>query len=389
MKFAPRQMEPTLRRAARQFAAVVLTGPRRAGKTALLRHLWPAATYRLLEDPTVVAQVRADPQTFLDELPVPVILDEIQHAPELLAHVRARIDAAPGQRGRWFLTGSQEAPLMQGITESLAGRAAVLQLLPLAQAESPKVGLFHGGFPEVVGRPGGRDLWFSSYVQTYLERDVRAVTQVRDLATFRRFLAVLASRHGQVLNRTDLAAPLGVSVPTISQWLGVLETTGLVALVPPYFENFGKRLIKSPKVYWLDSGLVCHLLGLRTAAELERSPFLGTIWEGFVASEILKTQANLGRRRELYYFRDQQGLEVDFLVPEANARVRLIEAKAGRTVTPAMAGPLRALATASGARVSEACLVPRPGRAGLTTRALAPGVTVRTLAELVAQMAKE
>lgn len=215
------------------------------------------------------------------------------------------------------------------------------------------------------------------------------MTQVRDLATFRHFLAVLASRHGQVLNRTDLAAPLGVSVPTISQWLGVLETTGLVALVPPYFENFGKRLIKSPKVYWLDSGLVCHLLGLRTAAELERSPFLGTIWEGFVASEILKTQTNLGRRRELYYFRDQQGLEIDFLVPEANARVRLIEAKAGRTVTPAMAGPLRALATASGARISEACLVPRPGRTGLTTRALAPGVTVRTLAELVAQMAKE
>lgn len=135
---------------------------------------------------------------------------------------------------------------MQGVTESLAGRAAVLHLLPLAQAESPKVNLFHGGFPEVLARPAGRELWFSSYLQTYLERDVRAVTQVRDLATFRRFLTVLASRHGQVLNKTDLAAPLGVSVPTIGQWLGVLETTGLVALIPPYFENFGKRLLKSP-----------------------------------------------------------------------------------------------------------------------------------------------
>lgn len=389
MKYAPRLLEATLRQAAKQFAAVVLTGPRRAGKTSLLRHLWPKAAYRLLEDPEVLARVRADPRTFLDELPFPVILDEIQHAPELLAHVRARIDAAPGRRGRWLLTGSQEAPLMQGVTESLAGRAAVLHLLPLAQAESPRVNLFNGGFPEVLARPAGRELWFSSYLQTYLERDVRAVTQVKDLATFRRFLAVLASRHGQVLNKTDLAAPLGVSVPTIGHWLSVLETTGLVALVPPYFENFGKRLLKSPKVYWLDSGLVCHLLGLHSVAELERSPFLGFIWEGFVAGEILKTQTNLGRRRELYFFRDQQGLEVDFLVPAPNARMRLVEAKAGRTVTPAMAGPLRSLAAAAGKRLVEACLVPRLRETTPATRAVAPGVVVRTLAELTQQIAAE
>src|SRR5208282_4387352 len=191
-----------------------------------------------------------------------------------------RIDQRPAQKGQWLFTGSQEAPLMRGITESMAGRAAVLQLLPFSVAETTKVNLLHGGFPEVLARPQARSLWFASYQQTYLERDVRAITNVRDLVTFRRFLALVASRHGQVLNKTDLAAPLGVSVPTIGEWLQILEATGEVIIVPPYFENLGKRLIKSPKVYWGDSGLACHLLGIASSIELERSPFLGSLFEG-------------------------------------------------------------------------------------------------------------
>ena len=151
--------------------------------------------------------------------------------------------------GQWLFTGSQEVPLMDGITESTAGRAAILQLLPFSLSETSKVNLLHGSFPEVVARPKSRELWFSSYLQTYLERDVRAITNVRHLITFRRFLALLASRHGQVLNKTDLAAPLGVSVPTIAEWLRILESTGEIIVVPPYFKNFGKRLIKSSKVY--------------------------------------------------------------------------------------------------------------------------------------------
>src|SRR3990170_1082008 len=259
MRHIPRALERQILKAAKSFPAVVLTGPRRAGKTWLLRRLFPKASYFLLEAPDVVARLRADPQGFLDSVKTPAILDEVQNVPEVFAFVRARIDRQPRRAGQWLLTGSQEAPLMQGVTESMAGRAAVLYLLPFSTRETPKVSLLRGGYPEVVARPGGARLWFSSYLQTYLERDVRAVTAVKDLATFRRFLAVLASRHGQVLNRTDLAAPLGVSVPTITQWLAVLETTAQILIVPPFYENLGKRLIKSPKVYLADSGLACHL----------------------------------------------------------------------------------------------------------------------------------
>ena len=268
---------------------------------------------------------------------------------------------------------------MRGVTESMAGRAAVLQLMPMAWRETPKVGLLRGGYPEVLARPGSARLWFSSYLQTYLERDVRAVTAVKDLALFRRFLALVASRHGQVLNRTALAAPLGVSVPTITQWLSVLETTAQILVVPPFYQNLGKRLIKSPKVYIADSGLACHLLGIETAAELSRSPFLGALFEGFIAAEIVKAQLNAGRRRELYHFRDEQGLEVDFLVPGRAGTVDLVECKAGRTVTPSMAAPMLRLATALRAGRGQAAetkmfLVHQSPLAGAPTTAVATGV---------------
>lgn len=346
MVYHARELEKVVTRAARSFPAVVLTGPRRAGKTWLLRHALPEAAYFLLEDPTVVARLRADPHGFLDALRLPVILDEVQNVPEVFSLVRARIDRRPRRTGQWFLTGSQEAPLMHGVTESMAGRAAVLQLRPLASSESPRVSVLRGGYPEALARPGAARLWFSSYVQTYLERDVRAVTAVKDLSTFRRFLALVASRHGQVLNKTDLAAPLGVSVPTVTQWLSVLETTAQILIVPPFYENLGKRLIKSPKVYVADSGLACHLLGIESAAELSKSPFLGALFEGFIGAEMIKAQTNRGLRPELYYFRDEQGLEVDFLRPERNGSIALVECKASSSVSPAMATSMQRLALA-------------------------------------------
>ena len=379
MRYVRRQLEQQVLQAARHFPAVVLTGPRRAGKTLLLRRLFPRASHFLLEDPDVVARLRADPQGFLDAVPTPAILDEVQNVPEVLAYVRSRIDQRPRRVGQWLLTGSQESSLMRGVTESMAGRAAVMQLLPLSWRETPKVGVLRGGYPEVLARPGGARLWFSSYLQTYLERDVRAVTAVKDLALFRRFLALVASRHGQVLNKTDLAAPLGVSVPTIAQWLGVLETTAQILIVPPFYENLGKRLIKSPRVYVADAGLACHLLGIETAAELARSPFRGALFEGFIASEIVKAQVNAGGRRELYHFRDEQGLEVDFLVPGRAGAVALVECKAARTVSPAMAVPMQRLARALGSRRENAgrttmFLVHQSPLAGTATSAIAPGV---------------
>jgi predicted AAA+ superfamily ATPase len=373
MRYVERQLAATLVRASRAFPAVVLTGPRRSGKTTLLRRLFPRASYRLLEDAAVIAAARADPRGFLDTLRPPVILDEIQHVPELLNYVRTRVDAAPRRRGQWLLTGSQDFALMRGVTESMAGRAAVLQLLPLSIAESARVTPFRGGYPEALARPRDAGLWFSSYVQTYLERDVRQIAQVRDLATFRRFLALLASRSGQLLNKTDLAAPLGVSVPTITEWLGILEITAQVLLVAPYFESFGKRLVKSPKVYFADSGLACHLLGLQTPQALANSTFMGPIFEGFVAAEIVKQQINLGSRRELYCFRDQRGLEVDFLVPAGAGRLVLVETKASRTVYPGAAKNMLALAASIRGRSTECIVVHAASGDAPTGQALAAG----------------
>jgi hypothetical protein len=386
MRIVPRAILPEVLTAARHYPALVITGPRRAGKTHLLRHAFPHARYVLLEDPDLQARARSDPRGLLDQLQPPVLFDEIQNVPELFDYVRTRIDQAPRKMGQWLFTGSQEAPLMRGVSESMAGRAAILQLLPFSVAETLRVTLLLGGYPEVAAHPKGRNLWFASYIQTYLERDVRSVLNIRDLATFRRFLSLLASRHGQILNRSDLAAPLGVTVPTVGEWLHVLEVTGQVILVPPYFENFGKRLIKSPKVYLGDSGLACHLLGIASQAELERSPFLGPLWEGFVAAEILKSQVNRGRAKELYHFRDQQGLEVDFLFPYGDG-LWMVECKASRTVQPRMARPMESLRQAMGSRPPRRLsVVHRASPSQPPTHALAPGIEALPLEDFVQQL---
>ena len=386
MKYIPRQIESELLLASKHFSGLILTGPRRAGKTTLLRKVFPKAQYYLLEDPDIIARLRADPRSFIEEIHPPAILEEIQNVPEILGYVRTQIDRSPNKKGQWLLTGSQESPLMKGATESMAGRAAVFHLLPLSVLETPKVSLLNGGFPEVLAHPSVSQTWFRSYILTYLERDVRAISSIRDLATFRRFLSLLASRCGQILNRTDLAAPLGVTVPTISEWLNILEITSQIILVPPFYENFGKRLIKSPKLYFYDSGLLCHLLGIESENVLNRSPFLGAIFEGFVASEIIKLQMNSGKTRQLYYFRDQQGLEVDFLVPRGDHKLILLEAKASRTVWPETAKSLSRLSKVVSNYHIDRFLIYRPSKGKESIAALRPGIKALPIEKLLSAL---
>lgn len=381
MIYRPRVLQNQLLKAAGHFSALLVTGPRRAGKTTLLKHTFPSASYVLLEDLDVVARSRADPRGFLASLKLPVILDEIQNTPELFTYIRTLIDSEPDRKGQWILTGSQEAPLMQGVTESMAGRVAVFSLLPMSLEESPLVSLLGGGFPEVLEAPDTADIWFQSYLQTYLERDIRALSSIRDLATFRRFISLLASRCGQMLNKTDLAAPLGVSVPTLTQWLSLLEITGQILLISPYYENFGKRIVKTPKLYFTDPGLACHLVGVRSDEALAGSPFRGTLFEGWVASEIVKHRLHRGLGKDLYYFRDKQGLEVDFVLDEGNRRLTLIEAKATQTPMPRDAGSLVRLGKAmEGYTVSR--WVVHAATHSQATMPLMPGVTAVCVSHL-------
>ncbi|MFH1017980.1 MAG: ATP-binding protein [Pseudomonadota bacterium] len=373
MRWIPRELGPELIKAARHFPALVVSGPRRAGKTLLLQKTFPAASYHLLEDPDVIGRIKADPRGWLDEVKTPAILDEIQNVPQILPYIRSRADRAQRRKGQWLLTGSQDFTLMKGVTESMAGRAAVFQLLPFSLSEIGSWKLTRGMFPEAIANPSQRSVWFRSYVQTYLERDVRSLLAVRDLSTFRRFLSLVASRSGQVLNKTDLSAPLGVSVPTVTQWLSILETTGQILLIPPYFENFGKRIIKAPKLHWVDTGLLCYLLGIQDEPSLARSTFVGAVFESFVASEIVKRQINRGKRRELYYFRDQQGLETDFLFPDKDSLV-LAEVKWTKTVTTGLASSMEKLARAIRGRKIRSVLVHRGSDRQPILRAFMPGI---------------
>ena len=363
MAYIHRALEAQLKTKTKGFPALMLTGPRRSGKTTLLRTCFPEAGYHLLEDLDVVARIKDDPRSFVENLRPPVILDEIQNVPELLNYIRTRVDLSDRKGTRWFLTGSQEPALMKGVGESMAGRAAMFTLLPLAREESPQVSVFRGGFPEIVTKRAEADTWFRSYIQTYLERDVRSISSLRDLTTFRKFLALVASRIGQMLNKSEIAGPLGVSVPTVGQWLNILEATHQVILVPPFYENFGKRLVKSPKIYLADSGLAAYLLGIDSEKAMARSPFLGALFEGFVAGEIVKAQLNRGKRKELYYFRDRPGLEVDFLVPRGDREMFLIEAKASRTIRPDDTRSMSRLQKAIRLRRTSACLVRLPSPA--------------------------
>ena len=335
-----RTAAPLLARLARGFPVIAITGPRQSGKSTLAREVFSHHPYVTLEDPDTRRIALADPRRFLARFPNGAVLDEVQRAPELLSYLQGRVDAAQ-RMGEFVVTGSQQFGLMDGITQSLAGRVGMLQLLPLSnaelrQSESAKASLedrmWRGGYPALHAR--GRDLqpqtWFASYVATYLERDVRQVLNVSDLALFQRFVLMCAARSGQLLNLNSLAADCGISQPTARRWLTVLQASYVVALLPPYHRNFGKRLVKSPKLYFLDTGLLCHLLRIADPLTLQTHALRGAIFETWVVTEVIKHRFNQGLAADLYFWRDNHGVELDLVFEDAG-RLQSVEIKSGTT----------------------------------------------------------
>jgi len=403
-RYIERSIEPVLKKAVSQFPAVILTGPRQAGKTTLLQQLFGSShRYVSLEFPDVRAAIIADPRGFLDLNPAPVIFDEIQYAPELLFYIKERIDGDRSNYGQYVLTGSQNLLLQEKVAETLAGRAAVLRLLPLslneimgapraqfpweAQASAPPAQLgvrtlwelmLRGAYPELTKHPDkDTSLWHGSYIQTYLERDVRTLRQVGDLTQFQLFLRALAARSAQLFVVSDVAKDIGVSVNTVRAWLAVLEATYQVIILRPYFANVSKRLVKSPKIYFTDVGTLCYLTGLRDVDHLVAGPMSGAVFETFVVSQVYKRFLNRGIEPNIYFWRTATGIEIDILV-EDQGLLHPLEVKATATPRPSMSSGIVSLRKDLGQRVGKGYIV----HMGELTLPLAPEIKAIPLSQL-------
>ena len=336
-----RTASEALRRLARGFPIVALSGPRQSGKTTLARSVFSDKAYVTLENPEEREFAEQDPRRFLQRFSDGAILDEVQRCPALLSWLQGLVDER-GRMGDFVLTGSAQFDLISGMTQSLAGRVGRVELLPLAANELSGAGkqpdsldemLLWGGYPALYDRKLTPDDWFPNYVATYLERDVRQLIAVRDLGQFQRFVKMCAARSGQLLNLTSLGADCGISAVTARQWLSVLEASYLVMRLPPYHRNFGKRLVKTPKLYFLDAGLMAWLLGIRDVATLAIHASRGALFETYVIGELIKQRFNDGHPADLYFWRDNVGHEVDVLY-ETAAGLQPVEIKSGITFAP-------------------------------------------------------
>lgn len=361
----PRACSPFLGILSSQFPVVAITGPRQAGKTTLARAQFPDHPYVSLENLDTALRAREDPRGFLASYPKGAIIDEIQRVPSLLSYLQQIVDENP-LAGAYVVTGSQQFGLLGAISQSLAGRVGLLELLPFSLAELSETypdalrdvdqALWRGWYPPVFDRGLDPELWYSSYISTYLERDVRQIENIRDLAAFRRFLALCAGRTGQLVNLSAFAGDCGVSHNTIKAWLSVLEASYLVRLVQPYHRNFNKRLVKAPKLYFLDTGLAARLLGIRDAAQLETHPARGALFETFVFGELLKRRMNAHSPWDIYFWRDQAGEEVDFILENGDSFVA-IEAKSGATFHPDHGKSLERLRGFAGTALEKTMLI--------------------------------
>jgi predicted AAA+ superfamily ATPase len=333
----PRQALITLERLARGFPVLAITGPRQSGKTTLARASFPEKPYVSLENPDERDFAQHDPKRFLARFPKGAILDEVQRCPALLSWLQGLVDERPVM-GQFVLTGSAQFDLIAGMSQSLAGRVGRVELLTLSLGEIQIAGLpttldrllLNGGYPALYQRDLAANDWFPNYVATYLERDVRQIIAVRDLSQFQRFVRMCAARSGQLLNLAALGADCGISAVTAREWLSVLEASYLVTRLPPYFQNFGKRLVKSPKLYFLDVGLMAWLLGIRDESSVATHAARGALFETWVVSEMIKRRFNAGQPADLYFWRDSAGHEID-VVFETPAGLQTVEIKSGST----------------------------------------------------------
>ena len=337
MNWIERSLRNVIQETVETRPALMLTGARQTGKSSLLRKTYSEANYVTLDNVTQAQFAEENPEAFLSKCSEQTILDEIQYAPSLFRYLKILIDSERSKYGRWIITGSQRFNLMQDLSESLAGRAGILHLETLSAHEIRHSDYFSkgeledylwkGGYPELWSTPSvNQVLFFESYLQTYLERDLRQIINVKNLRDFQRCVLACATRVGSLLNYSDIGSDIGLSVPTIKNWISALEASGLIYLLPGYYRNVGQRLIKAPKLYFADHGLLCHLLGIRDFDDWLRHPRKGAIWENVVFSELVKNRlATVGK--ELFYYRDKNGLEMDFLIDNGNS-VELIEAKA-------------------------------------------------------------
>lgn len=361
--YYPREIEGVLREAAAEFRVVVLTGARQTGKSTLLEHLFKKShRYVSLEDSRVLRLAQEDPDLFFEQYPPPLILDEIQYAPGLLSSIKLRVDRTQ-KKGQFLLTGSQQFTMMRNLQETLAGRAVLFQLLPMSLAEGRAVSQTYryralvGSYPELVV-PGKHhpERWYASYLATYIERDVQPHYRIEKTAHFRDLLFLLAARCSQMLNCSTLSSDLGVSMPAVKSWVRILEASQIIYLLRSYYVNLGSRIIKSPKLYFCDTGFLNYLLGNRETDALTRGPQAGAIFENFVVQEVLKRYLNRGKAPPIFYYRTNNGLEVDLIVEEKAGVLRPCEIKRTKNPHPALLQPIERLRSLNKKKV-----VIRPG----------------------------
>lgn len=346
-----REIAQLVQKRALEFPVLTLTGPRQSGKTTLVKECFPDYEYVNLEDPETREMAETDYHRFFAVHTAPVIVDEIQRVPKLASVIQTLVDAQRQERGRFILTGSHQPILRETVSQSLAGRSAFLKLLPLTFSEMKAGGvssldlsqdalILRGGMPELATTEIEANVYYKNYLQTYLERDVRQIANIKNASAFNRFLVLLAGRVGQLLNLNSLAGEVGVSHTTLNEWLDVLEASFIVFRLHPYYTNIGKRLVKTPKVYFTETGLAACLLGLKSVEQVSRDPLRGNLFENLVVSDILKHQLNRDCEGELFFFRTSDGTEVD-VIRQTSEGLQPIEIKASSTWSQSLANGLR------------------------------------------------